>query len=172
MQGLAAAFLLDGLAVRPQAKPEAFYAFTGLDAGARHLRVEVGAFFPFEGVMPVPMATPLSDGIMACRLEPGPAYPYPDWDGVVRGQVRRHGRPLAGVDVSGSYQGRGARCVTRQTRTWGGGPYDGRYALSFGCRLPANTAVSLEFVAPGGTGTCRQVSLSPGVQVFLDVDLN
>lgn len=156
----------------PASKPQAFYAFTGLAAKTHALRLETRDFFPFEGSLRVPMAQPLADGILACTLEPGPLYPYPGWDALVRGQVTRSGRPLPGVVVDASYAGRAGGRVTRRTRTWNGGAYDGRYALSFGGRLPADTEVTLNFVAPDGAGSRRVARLSPGISVFVDVALN
>lgn len=156
----------------PQAKPQAFYAFTGLEDKVHRLQIETQSFFPFTENLRVPMAQPLADGILACSLEPGPIYPYPSWDGLVRGLVTRSKRPVPGVQIDASYTGRTRNTVSRQTRTWEGGSYNGRYALSFGSRLPADTEITMNFVAPDGARSRQEVRLSPGTSVFLDVELN
>jgi hypothetical protein len=171
-EGLRATFRLDDEVVRPLVKPQAFHAFIGLEARVYPLRIETRDFFPFEGRLQVPLARPLAQAILACPLEPGPLYPFPARDGVVRGLVTRSGRPLAGVEVKASYTGRGNKPVSRRTRTWAGGRYDGRYALSFGDRLRPDTEVAIEFAAPGGAPSRRKLRLSAGASVFLDVELN
>ncbi len=156
----------------PQAKPQAFYAFLDLADKTHELRIRTPEFFPFTGALKVPMTQPLAEGILACMLEPGPMYGYPGWDGIVRGLVSRAKRPLPGVSVEASYTGPGGDVVTLRTRSWDGGSYDGRYALSFGARLPAETRITLSFVAPDGARNRREVTLSSGTTLFLDVDFN
>ncbi|KQN26636.1 hypothetical protein ASE86_11220 [Sphingomonas sp. Leaf33] len=169
--GADARFRLDGAPVRPLVKPDGFYAFTGIAPGKHRLRVEAAGFFPLDVAVTAPVTGPLADAIVPCPLDPGPLYPFPPADGIIRGRVSDGAAGLAGVAVAASWLGRRNTRVSRQTRTWTGGTYDGRYALSLGSRIPAAVTVALAFTAPDGHTGRRDVTLSAGDCVFVDLDM-
>lgn len=158
--------------MQPQVKAQAFYAFVDLEAGAYRLEIATEAFFPFTVSLQVPMALPLAEGILACTLEPGPLYPFEPWDTLIRGRVTRRRKPEAGVTVEARYAGQRSRTVSRQTRSWGSGAYDGRYALALGGRLAAATDITLNFTAPDGAQGRQVVRVTPSTMAIVDMDLD
>jgi hypothetical protein len=175
--GVLACFELDGHAYQPLAKAQAFYAFVDLADGTHHLKITCPGFFDSKATvnsMSGPLAAPLADEIVVCTLEPSPLYAYPSDTTLIRGRVidgRNNKRPLAGVLVDGDYVGaRGA--TNSETRTYGKGAYDGRYALA----LPGNfvgesVSVELRFVKEGYASVTWPVSLERGTVKFFDVEM-
>lgn len=170
-EGVAATFTLDDVPAHPFAKPQAFYAFADLASGRYRLGIRTSVFLPFTTSVTVPMALPLADGILPCTLEPAPFYPYEDWQTLIRGRVSRQRKPVAGATVTASRTGRGGRTVTRSTRTWTGGVYDGRYALALGAPAEAGSDVTLTVTAPDGSRHERPIRITPRTTTVVDIDL-
>jgi hypothetical protein len=172
--GCRARFLFDHAPVQPLAKPDAFYAFGGLAAGAHRLTVEADGFFPREVTLQVPMAEPLADAIVACDLAPSPLYPYPAGTTLLRGLVgdgAQHGQALAGVAVLASYANLRGTAIESATRTDGRGSYAGRYALALRGQMAPGATVELRFSKAGYADVRRSVQVSTGAMQFVDVVL-
>ncbi|KVH81813.1 hypothetical protein WL40_05030 [Burkholderia ubonensis] len=171
--GMRPRFLLDGKPCQAYAKPQAFYAFSGLDDGSYRLTTITLPFFEREVAFDVPLRLPLADAIAPCVLEPSPLYPFPPGTTLIRGQVRAAGTraPLAGVAVEASYAGRRGDTRHAATRTSHFGHYDGRYALALGGRLDAETTVTLVFDKAGYARTATQRVIRPGTTQLVDIEL-
>lgn len=182
-EAVQARFRLDGRPCLPHAKPQAFYAFTGLKAGPHLVEVSAPGFFPGQTSLtaPVPPDQPLADSIALCRLDPDPAYPYPTWATVIRGQVGAGTAdgailPLSGATITAHYRSRGGKDRTITTRTAGGpggvtigSAYDGRYALALTGTLPSPTEVTLTFSAPNHADRSQTLRIDTMNTTVLDV---
>jgi len=166
-------FLLDGQPCRPQAKPQAFYAFSELDDGQYRLTAITLPFFEQDVMLDVPLRAPLADAIVSCVLEPNPLYPFPAGTTLVRGQVRAADThaPLAGVAVDASYANWRGDARHAATRTSRFGHYDGRYALALAGRLAANTAVTLVFSQAGRASVEARLAMQPGTTQIVNIDM-
>lgn len=171
-EGVAALFTVDGCPWRPLAKPQAFYAFTGLALGTHAIEVAALGFFPQRCGVTVPPPAAMAEAIVTCALPPDPLYPYPAWIPLVRGRVcDEDGKALAGVAVTASYQNRNGAPRDAQTRTSGTGAYDGRYALPLGGRLGATASATLTFSKSGYADETRHLLISSAATQFMDVVL-
>ncbi|KAF0224684.1 MAG: hypothetical protein FD176_866 [Rhodospirillaceae bacterium] len=182
-EGAGARFRLDGRPCLPHAKPQAFYAFTGLKPGPHLVEVSAPGFFPGQIGLTAPITTdqPLAEAIALCRLDPDPAYPYPAWATVIRGQVRAGTAdgailPLSGATIIARYRSRGGKDRTIATRTAGGpgdstigSAYDGRYALALTGTLPGTTVVALTFSAPNHADRSETLRIDTMTTTVLDV---
>lgn len=169
-------FLLDGKPYAPHPKAQAFYAFADLDDGAHQLDIisTDHRFFDRQITLQVPLSGPLADGIVACVLAPSPVYDYPAGSTVIRGRIAQAGMPqqaLAGVAVAASYHSARARALSESTVSFGYGRFDGRYALALRGKLAAPTTVDLDFSKSGYAQVHRQVTLTPGALLCVDIEM-
>jgi len=171
--GIEPRFLLDGKPCHPYAKPQAFFAFTELAEGKHRLTAIAPPFFPQDVALDVPLALPLADAIVPCRLDPGPLYPYPAGTTIVRGLVRATAtnESVAGVGVEASYDNWRGEKRHAVTRTSDYGRYDGRYALALVGRLAPETDVTLTFSKTGYAGATAQIRVTTATTQFVDIEI-
>jgi hypothetical protein len=166
-------FVLNGHAVLPLSKPQAFYAFSDLVPGEQHLQIADALFFSEQLAFSVPLTLPLAQAIIVCSLQPNPRYPYPDGATMLRGLIRQagSGQPLADVLVSADYQTRQRKAVKRQTRSFDQGRYQGRYALALRGNGATDGAVSLVISKTGYASVEKHLQVAPGTTTFVDIQM-
>lgn len=176
--GTPAHFELDKKVYMPLEKGQGFYAFADLADGAHHLKIACQGFFDGEATFPAmtfPLATPLADAIVVCELEPSPLYAYPSDMTLIRGRVldkRNDEKPLADVSVDGTYADERGETHHSNTRSYGKGAYDGRYALALPGRLAVGSvAVELHFAKEGYAPVIHPVSVARGTTKIVDVEM-
>ncbi|MFC5743236.1 hypothetical protein [Dyella tabacisoli] len=154
--GAAPRFRLNGLPVKPLAKPQARYALLDLAPGHYLLDVWTAAFKPYQLDFSVHDKAELSERCLQCALEPGPCYEYPAHSTLIRGRL---GSAVRGeVTISADYcsvRGRPRRVQTRCAR-------DQPYTLALPGKLASPTQVTLRFEVAGRIRQERLIAVTSG----------
>lgn len=172
--GGAPRFTIAGRPWVPQIKPQAFYAFCGLEAGAHTIDIAVDGFMPAQVLVTVPMTGSVADGVRVCRLEPDSLYPYPTGTTVLRGRVAAApGKtPLAGVAVGVRYRTARGKELEIATRTSGRADQIGYWAVALKGGLVAAPVATVRCEGLGHPACEKQVDVLPYRSKFLDISLS
>lgn len=155
-------FLLNGLAVVPQEKPQAHYVLLDLAPGDYALEVQTNAFKPYRLNFAVRDACVLSEQWLPCVLEPGERYDYPAYTTVIRGRLEK--TVMDEAVISADYRSARGRPRHVQTRCAG----DQLFTLTLPGNLADPTPVTLRIDVAGSGCREQAVVVRPGRMHRLD----